>query len=94
LFDRALAELGVPIPTRRDAVKQLARATAADVVDERVSPYEGAKYIWKLTLLLADGHMPELDPFIYAASEWEDRPADRSAFDSAIVQEAKELIDA
>jgi hypothetical protein len=36
--------------------------------------------------------IPELDPFIYAASEWEERPEDRVHFEEGIVSEARALV--
>lgn len=47
--------------------------------------------IWRLWGLSDEG-IPELDPFVYAASEWEDRPNDRRFFENAIVDIAKDLV--
>jgi hypothetical protein len=93
LLDRALAELNVRTPSQRDAVLQLARAFAAEIVDGTLPPYEGAKRIWDLTLRVPDEHIPELDSFVYAASEWQDRPEDRTVFAEGIVAAARDLVD-
>jgi hypothetical protein len=37
-------------------------------------------------------HLPELDTFIYAASEWEDRPEDQKNFAAGIVAAAHDLL--
>jgi hypothetical protein len=93
LFERALAELKVPMPSPRDAVTRVAREIAAKVVDGTVAPYQGAKRIWELTLRAPEEELSELDSFVYAASEWEDRPEDRSLFDDGIVRAAQELLE-
>jgi hypothetical protein len=93
VLERALAELAVPIPSPRDAVLYLARAIATDVLDGIVAPYEGAKRIWQLTLRAPGQALPELDSFVYAASEWEDRAEDRRRFDEGIRRAAHELVE-
>ena len=58
------------------------------------SPIVAARRIWDLSLQLPDGvRIPELDPFIYVASEWDDRPDDRSDFELGIVESARDLLD-
>ncbi len=54
----------------------LARELAREVVDGTMAPDEGARRIWDLTLRVPGEDLPELDSFIYAASEWEERPGD------------------
>lgn len=92
LFDRALVEFDVPIPTKGEAVMRLARRTAERIIDGTATPYEGAKQIWELSLRLQEEHLSELDSFVYAASEWEDRPEDRRVFEDGIVAAARELV--
>ena len=90
LFDRALVELRIPMPSKREAAQRLACEAGQSILDGAVTPYEGARSIWKLSVL-SDENIPELDPFEYAASEWEDRPADRTFFENAIVDVARDL---
>jgi hypothetical protein len=92
-FDRAAAELGIRVPSPHDSVLSLAREAAAEIIRGVVAPYPGAKYIWTLVRRVPTEHISELDPFIYAASEWEDRPDDRAFFDEGIVREAQTLLD-
>jgi len=92
MFDRALSELGVVVPSRRDAVMRLARETAKRILAGTTEAYPGAKQIWDLTLRASDEDLPELDSFVYAASEWEDRPEDRVAFEEGIVAAARDLV--
>jgi hypothetical protein len=92
LFDKAIAELGLSMPPKRAAVTLLARDVARKIVDGAVEPHAGAKDIWRLSLMQDGDRLVELDPFIYAASEWEDRPEEREFFDRAIMEQAKDLI--
>lgn len=89
VFDRVLDELHVSKPTVREAVLRLARDAASEIVGGAVAPYTGAKRIWDLTLRAPNERIPELDPFIYAASEWEERPDDRIRFERDILSEAR-----
>ena len=92
LFGRALAEMNVPRRSPRDAALHLARKIAERILGRETTPYEGAKQVWELCLLLPDEHLSELDPFVYAASEWEDRPQDRQIFEDGIPATAKDLV--
>ena len=92
LFDRALGELKIPKPSKLDAVMSLAREEARGILNKSTSPYRGAKKIWALSLRLPGDRIPELDPFVYAASEWEDRPEDRRFFEEGIWNAAKEVL--
>ena len=92
LLETALMELGVPVPTARDAIMVLARIAASEIANGRITPYGGAKRIWEITLCAPRMVVPELDPFIYAASEWEDRPDDREHFTKEIIREAQRLL--
>lgn len=92
LFDRALNELSVSKPDQREAVMLLARDAASEIGGGTVAPYTGAKQIWDLTLCVPIEPIPELDPFIYAASEWEERHEDRVKFERDIIREARSLL--
>ena len=92
MFDRALAELHSAVPSKRDAARCLARETAKEILSGTVAPYEGAKQIWELSLRIPDEHLPELDSFVYAASEWDDRPEDRHIFEEGVAAAARELV--
>lgn len=92
MFDRALVELHGAVPSKRDAVRCLARETAKEILSGTMAPYEGAKQIWELSLRIPDENLPELDSFVYAASEWEDRPEDRHVFEEGIAAAARELV--
>jgi hypothetical protein len=49
---------------------------------------EGAKRIWQATLNAELNGFHDLDGFIYAASELEERPEDKALFEKAIIEEA------
>ncbi len=85
MFEQALQDLGLRKPPRRDAVLRLALEMARQISRGELSPYLGSKRIWDLTLLASDEVVEELDPFIYAASEWEERPNERDFFEAAIM---------
>jgi hypothetical protein len=90
-FDRALAELNISMPNERAAIMRLAREAARGIVSGAISAYVGAKRIWDFTLCAPREELPELDAFVYAASEWEDRPEDRQAFEQGILAAAERL---
>lgn len=92
MFDRALAELHGAVPSKRDAVRHLAREIAKEILSGTMGPHDGAKQIWELSLRIPDENLPELDSFVYAASEWEDRPEDRHVFEEGIAAAARELV--
>jgi len=93
MFYQVLGELGFEIPSLRTALVRLACELASDILRGAIPPYQGAKGIWNLTLRASGVCVRELDPFIYAASEWEDRPSDRLLFDREIVDQAQLLVD-
>lgn len=87
LLDRALQELGLPRITKAWALRQFAHDVSKEIVSGLLSPLEGARLIWK-TLIKSGVESHDYDPFIYAASEMEDRPRDFSFFEKAIQKEA------
>jgi hypothetical protein len=95
LFERALSELGLSMPTAREAVMVLAHHVAAKVLQGTITPYEAAQRISDLSLRLPvdDDRLPQLDTFIYAASEWDDRPEDVNVFAEGVVAAARDLLE-
>lgn len=88
LFAGALVELGISIPDSHEALHGYAHDQSCSLLAGEISPYECAKAIWHACL--ASGVVcHDLDPFIYAASEFEDRSADRDFFSCAILEEAR-----
>jgi hypothetical protein len=89
LFEQAMRELGVPPLSKREAVIGYTRLISDEILQGKIAPYDGAKKIWNVSIKL-DTPLHEVDPFIYAASEFEDRPKDRDYFTSEIVKEARQ----
>ena len=92
LMKKTVAAVGLGSLDRRSAALILAKCIAALILNGQVAAYEGAKQIWDVAKLLDEASFHDLDPFIYAASEYEDRPNDRSFFDDAIINEARRLV--
>jgi len=89
LFERALFELSIPIPSRENASPILAREYARQIVDGEVTPYEGARKIW---FVANESRVDDsLRIFVGLASEWEDDPAHRPQYEAMIVEEARRL---
>ena len=88
LFEQALCELGCGRMEKIDAVRNYARSVSTAILESELAPLDGAKQIWKATLNAEISEFHELDAFIYAASELEDRPQDKALFEKAILQEA------
>ena len=51
-----------------------------------------AKAIWNIVRRVPEERLPELDTFVYGASEWEDRPEDHEVFATGIVAAAHDLV--
>jgi hypothetical protein len=92
LFERVMRELGRPPLPRREAVLRYTRLVSKEILHGEIAPYDGAKRIWNVSIGL-DTPLHEVDPFVYAASEYEDRPTDRDFFDSEILKEARRWVD-
>ena len=91
-FRAALAELAIEMPAQREAAIVVATDIAARIVGGAVPPYQGAKAIWGVARSVWPEDLPELDAFVYAASEWDERPRDRKRFDAGIVAAAHDLV--
>jgi hypothetical protein len=89
LFERALAELNLPVPVERDAVMCLAKEISKEILDGATPPVEGARRIWDLSLLASGEPIGDLDTFVYAASEWDARPDARPEFEKGILAAAR-----
>jgi hypothetical protein len=85
LINAAVEEIGASSDVHEE-VRSFVREVASEILRGAVTPYEGARRIWAAAQVVPDEHT--YDPFIYAASEYEDRPGDRHFFDKAIVREA------
>jgi hypothetical protein len=91
LFDGALNELKLTMPTPAQAALSIARETAEEIVRGEVLPYEGAKRIWH-QLYARFPQLDELKPFVGFASEFEDDESHRTEYGQLIIEEAKNLL--
>jgi hypothetical protein len=92
LLKKVFHELDVEIPESRDAVLYLGRGIAEQIVRREISAYEGARKIWDLTVISHEENIQLLDPFIYALSEWDERPDDQPLFEKMIMSAAQDLL--
>lgn len=92
ILDRALRELGLPLPTRRSAALSLAQELAEQVIRSELPPYEGARLIWGLRLRATDEPISELIPFVYAEFELPKLADERRRFEAGIVEAATKLL--
>jgi hypothetical protein len=74
LFDKALIELGMVLPIKQEALMDLARYHCQRIVAKVVSPYEGARAMWREVSYHVDCPNPMFPLFVGAASELEDLP--------------------
>lgn len=88
LFRRAMIELGRGKFTEESALSHFTKDISEQITAGSISPYEGAKLIWKTSRNIR-GDTNAYDTFVYAASEFENRPRDQKRFEKAIVEEAK-----
>lgn len=87
-FERALEELAFPALSRSAAARIYTIAICEQIMSGQLSPQDGASRIWDASVRTGDPDFHDLDSFIYAASELQDRPEDRDFFEREIVKEA------
>jgi hypothetical protein len=88
LFEKVLNDLGLRDLEKKDALKRYAKLISTSILASDITPLEGAKRIWRATIKAGVSEFHDLDGFIYAASELEDRPEDKAQFEKAIFAEA------
>jgi hypothetical protein len=77
----------------RESVLQKVLTIAREIVREEVSPYKGAAAIWSV-LAEEEGEYPEdFRVFVGLASEWQDQPDHREAYEKDILEEAQLLLE-
>ena len=91
LFEAALRELGIPVPTKREAAIRIARSVAVRIVSGELAPYEGARRIWQQVELPLQ-EAGEVNVFLDLASEYPDDESGQSEYDTAIIEESRKLV--
>lgn len=92
LFAKVLFEIGRTPLSKREAALRYTGLISKEIILGKISPYNGAKQIWRASIGLEEP-LHEVDTFVYAASEFEDRPDDRDFFADEIVKEARRWAD-
>jgi hypothetical protein len=92
LLHACLSELGLKNPEAPEAALQLSRDVARKVSQGETTPYAGARQIWRISLQAGTGQLSALEPFVYAMSEWDERPQDRELLTAMILNAAQELL--
>jgi hypothetical protein len=95
IFQKAVVELGITLPSKPDAGLIVAREYATEISEGITTPYEGARRIWREIQLEVEELKHQFDPFVYWASEREDAddPARREFCENAIRAAARNLLD-
>ncbi len=96
LFKLTLLELGGGNITVIDALRNYADQISTSILTSEISPKNGANLIWqsirnarRVYNFDECNEFHDLDGFIYAASEMDERPDDKDFFDKAILVEAE-----
>jgi hypothetical protein len=79
--------------TMLGALRFYAREISMLILSGAMSPREGSNMLWRAQINSKMETFHELDGFIYAASEMDDRPEDKALFEEGILKEAKRVID-
>jgi hypothetical protein len=91
LFETALRSLGRKKLTKIDAFTSFVISISYKIVSRQIAAYKGARMIWDASVK-SSIEMADIGPFIYAASEYEDRPKDQEFFEKEIFKEAERWI--
>jgi hypothetical protein len=91
LFQAAVGEFGMVMPTKEEALLRLVRKTASEIVSGDVPPYEGARWIWRYAANEVEEE-GDLRIFIGLASEREDHPESAGSIDAEIVKASRDLL--
>jgi hypothetical protein len=89
LFRKFLVENGAGAMSKQDALRHYAKQISDLILSDKLTAYDGAKLIWRASINVRLNGFHDVDPFIYAASEMEERPNDRDFFVKAIRDEAR-----
>jgi hypothetical protein len=92
IFDRALAQLGIPLPSRREALTTVARDYARRTLSGELEPLDGLVRIWQETTFEPDCDYPLLREFVRLGSELEVAQRLRPQLRSDILSAARRLI--
>ena len=94
LFEKVLEKMNRPKISLEQALGKYIVFISKKIINKELSPFDGAYKIWDASLNVPSLNDPmnsnhDADPFIYCASEYQERPEDRKLFDEAIIKSAK-----
>jgi hypothetical protein len=87
----ALQAAGAPLPSIATAAERLTRAVSHRIVARQIDPMTGTAWLASLSGKTF-GHTKIFDPFIYADSEFEDRPDERALFERMVMGAANVIL--
>lgn len=91
---RLFHEIGVTRPTWPEAFKIIVDDALRRIVSGTTAPYEGARELWSRSHAVDNAQeWHQLEAFVGLASQCEDDPAGRSAYETDIVAEAQAMLD-
>lgn len=89
LLERAAAELGLRVPDQREAARHLATQLSKRIIQGDLDAIAGARMVAEVSRAVESPGFHDLDVFVYADSEANDRPEDREFFIQRIFSEAR-----
>lgn len=92
-FEKMKGQCDKDAMTMLGALRFYAKEISALILSGAMSPREGSNMLWRAQINSRMEDFHELDGFIYAASEMDDRPEDKAVFEEGILKEAKRVID-
>ncbi len=92
-FEKMKGQCDKEAMTMLSALRFYAKEISALILSGVMSPREGSNMLWHAQINSRMETFHELDGFIYAASEMDDRPEDEALFEEGILKEAKRVID-
>jgi len=90
LFSKIFDELGIPLPSPPEAGRSMARRIAQDVINNTITPYEGAKRVWQ-DIYTRFPELDELRGLVGFASEYEDDINHQEEYSLLILNEFKSI---
>jgi len=90
-FGKALAELGIDVPSTEEACMTIASQIAQEVLHAGRDAYDGAREIW-WKLYNPNKNIKELRNFVGLVSEYEDQPSLSSYYEEQLRVEFRTLI--
>jgi hypothetical protein len=93
LVRRCFVELGLGVPTPGEARAFVVDQWATLIAKRQVEPYVGAKRIWQIgNEWWGSAEWERTSMFVGLASQWEDDPQQRAAYEAEIISEAEKLV--